>query len=49
MESMSKGESVYKFMTNLWDTESHATKTLNHYIDKFIKASDFLRALLETR
>lgn len=49
IQSMNKGEQVYEFMSHLWDTESYGNKNLNHYIDRFIKASDFLRALLETR
>jgi hypothetical protein len=43
-------DKITRFLTDLYETESTGPrKLLNNHVDKKIKVSDFLRALIEAR
>ena len=44
-------DKITRFLTDLYETESNGASKLlkNNHVDKIIKVSDFLRALIEAR
>ncbi len=50
IDGFANKDKITRFLTDLYDTESNgASKLLNNYVDKIIKVSDFLRAVIEAR
>ena len=46
---MKKATTVRKVITSLWEKESVETNKMPDHIEKYIKSSDFIKALIEAR
>ena len=49
MVNLKKATTLRKVMSNVWETESVQTSKMPDYIEKYIKSSDFIKALIEAR
>ena len=49
MVNLKKATTLRKVMSNVWETESVQTSKMPDYIEKYIKSSDFIKAMIEAR
>lgn len=46
---MKRNVTLKKLMTHIWETNSVHTQKMADHLEKYIKASDFMKALIEAR
>ena len=46
---LKKSTTLKKMMSSVWEAESVMTARIPDHIEKYIKASDFIKALIEAR
>lgn len=46
---LKKATTLRKVMTKIWETDSVQTNQVPEYFEKYIKSSDFIKALIEAR
>ena len=49
IQNLKKATTLRKMMSTVWETESVQSSKMPDYIDKYIKSSDFIKALIEAR
>ena len=49
ISKMKPTKTLKRVLTNIWEQDSNITTSIPDYIEKYLKASDFIKALIESR